>query len=93
MRACQLPTVGSTPRRTPTANRSAAAGRIAAPLQLAQVNSHLALILRLNGEIDTVMAVRIDDGLITAGALRRSDQFVWLRCVSPLGHSHICSII
>ena len=43
-------------------------GRIAAAaasLQLAQVNGYPALILRLNGEIDTVLAVRIDDGLIT----------------------------
>ena len=34
-------------------------------LQPAQVNGHPALILRLDGEIDTVVAVRIDDGLIT----------------------------
>jgi RNA polymerase sigma-70 factor (ECF subfamily) len=42
-------------------------GRIsaAASLQPAQVNGHPALIIRLNGEIDTVMAARIDDGLIT----------------------------
>ena len=31
----------------------------------AQVNGYPALILRLDGEIDTVVAVRIDDGLIT----------------------------
>ncbi|GII32499.1 RNA polymerase sigma-70 factor [Planotetraspora mira] len=37
----------------------------AASLQPAQVNGHPALILRLNGQVDTVMAVRIDDGLIT----------------------------
>ena len=42
-------------------------GRIAAAasLQPAQVNGYPALILRLNGEIDTVIAVRIDDGRIT----------------------------
>ena len=42
-------------------------GRIAAAASLrpAQVNGYPALILRLNGEIDTVIAVRIDDGLIT----------------------------
>jgi RNA polymerase sigma-70 factor (TIGR02957 family) len=42
-------------------------GRVAAAvsLQPAQVNGYPALILRLNGEIDTVVAVRIDDGLIT----------------------------
>jgi RNA polymerase sigma-70 factor (TIGR02957 family) len=37
----------------------------AASLQPAQVNGYPALILRLNGEIDTVVAVRIDDGLVT----------------------------
>ena len=37
----------------------------AASLQPAQVNGYPALILRLNGELDTVLAVRIDDGLIT----------------------------
>ncbi|MFB9838221.1 RNA polymerase subunit sigma-24, partial [Actinoallomurus acaciae] len=42
-------------------------GRISAAASLlpAQVNGCPALILRLNGEIDTVMAVRIDDGVIT----------------------------
>jgi RNA polymerase sigma-70 factor (TIGR02957 family) len=46
---------------------TAGLGRItaAASLQPAQVNGYPALILRLNGEIDTVLAVRIDDGLIT----------------------------
>jgi hypothetical protein len=46
---------------------SAGLGRIAdaASLQPAQVNGYPALILRLDGEIDTVIAVRIDDGLIT----------------------------
>ncbi len=44
-------------------------GRIAAEtalrLEPAQVNGYPALILRLNGEIDTVVALRVDDGLIT----------------------------
>ncbi len=42
-------------------------GRItaAASLQPAQVNGYPALIIRLNGEIDTVMAVRVNDGLIS----------------------------
>jgi RNA polymerase sigma-70 factor (TIGR02957 family) len=46
---------------------AAGLGRIAAEasLQPAQVNGHPALILQFNGEIDTVLAVRIDDGLIT----------------------------
>ena len=42
-------------------------GRVAAaaPLRPAQVNGYPALILRLDGEIDTVIAVRVNDGLIT----------------------------
>jgi hypothetical protein len=36
-----------------------------ASLEPVQVNGHPALILRLDGEIDTVLAVRIDDGLVT----------------------------
>ena len=44
-------------------------GRVAAEaamrLEPAQVNGYPALVLRLDGEIDTVLAVRIDDGLIT----------------------------
>jgi len=41
--------------------------RIAGPgsLQPTQVNGFPALIIRFNGEIDTVIAVRIDDGLVT----------------------------
>ncbi|MFE0515161.1 RNA polymerase sigma-70 factor [Streptomyces sp. NPDC058964] len=34
-------------------------------LQPVQVNGYPALLVRLNGEIDTVMAVRVEDGLIT----------------------------
>jgi RNA polymerase sigma-70 factor (TIGR02957 family) len=37
----------------------------AASLQPAQVNGYPALIVRFDGEIDAVIAVRIDDGLIT----------------------------
>ncbi|MEO3860557.1 RNA polymerase sigma-70 factor [Acrocarpospora sp. B8E8] len=37
----------------------------AVSLQPAQVNGHPALIFRLNGDIDTVVTVRIDHGLIT----------------------------
>src|SRR4051794_852695 len=33
--------------------------------RLAQVNGHPALIFGLNGEVNTVMAARVDDGLIT----------------------------
>ncbi|MEU4493664.1 RNA polymerase sigma-70 factor [Streptomyces sp. NPDC023998] len=45
---------------------AAGLGRISpGSLRPAQVNAYPALILRLNGAIDTVVAVRIDDGLIT----------------------------
>ena len=46
---------------------AAGLGRVAAAvsLQPAQVNGYPALVLRLNGEIDGVLAVRIDDGLVT----------------------------
>ncbi|MCB5906151.1 RNA polymerase sigma-70 factor [Streptomyces pinistramenti] len=45
---------------------TAGLGRVsAASLRQAQVNAHPALILRLGGAIDTVVTVRIDDGLIT----------------------------
>ncbi|MEH1166048.1 RNA polymerase sigma-70 factor [Micromonospora sp. CPCC 205539] len=42
-------------------------GKVAAAASLwpAQVNGYPALIVRLDGEIDTVVTVRIDDGLIT----------------------------
>ena len=36
-----------------------------ASIEPAQVNGYPALILRFDGEVDTVIAVRIDDGLIT----------------------------
>jgi RNA polymerase sigma-70 factor (ECF subfamily) len=37
----------------------------AASLRTAQVNGYPALILRQDGEIDTVLAMRVDDGLVT----------------------------
>ncbi|WP_433432393.1 RNA polymerase sigma-70 factor [Nonomuraea sp. CA-141351] len=42
-------------------------GRIAEAMSLrpAQVNGYPALLLQIDGEVDAVMAVRIDDGLIT----------------------------
>jgi RNA polymerase sigma-70 factor (TIGR02957 family) len=47
----------------------------AASLEPAQVNGYPALILRLHGQIDTVVAVRIDDGLITGlYAVRNPDK-------------------
>ncbi|WP_336207171.1 RNA polymerase sigma-70 factor [Nonomuraea sp. LPB2021202275-12-8] len=38
---------------------------LAASLKLTQVNGNPALIVRINGDVDTVMMMRIDDGLIT----------------------------
>ncbi|MGW2813676.1 RNA polymerase sigma-70 factor [Streptomyces sp. NPDC001415] len=41
-------------------------GRVTGPsLRPAQVNAYPALIIRLDGELDTVMALRIDEGFIT----------------------------
>ncbi|MFV2172000.1 hypothetical protein ACFHW2_15405 [Actinomadura sp. LOL_016] len=37
----------------------------AASLREVQVNGHPALVLRLDGRVDTVFAVRVDDGLVT----------------------------
>ncbi|MGK5530452.1 RNA polymerase sigma-70 factor [Streptomyces sp. URMC 129] len=57
-------------------------GRIAAfaSLRPAQVNGYPALILRLGGAIDTVMAVRIDDGLITGlYAVRNPEKLSHMR--------------
>ena len=54
------------PSRGPTPWPAYWAGSAPQPrLQPAQVNGYPALIIRLNGEIDTVTAVRIDGGLIT----------------------------
>ncbi|MET7911314.1 RNA polymerase sigma-70 factor [Streptomyces avermitilis] len=55
---------------------AAGLGRItASSLRPAQVNACPALILRLDGAVDTVMAVRIDDGLITGFyAVRNPDK-------------------
>jgi RNA polymerase sigma-70 factor (TIGR02957 family) len=40
-------------------------GEAAAALRPTHINGYPALMLRLDGEVDTVIAVRIDDGLIT----------------------------
>jgi RNA polymerase sigma-70 factor (TIGR02957 family) len=54
---------------------AAGLGRItAASLQPAQVNGYPALILRFDGEVDTVVAVRIDDGLVTGLYAVRNPQ-------------------
>ncbi len=61
-------------------------GRIdAASLQPAQVNGYPALILRFDGEIDTVLAVRIDDGLITGlYAVRNPEKLSHMERVTAL---------
>ena len=57
----------------------------AASLQPAQVNGYPALILRLNGEIDSVIAVRIDDGLITGlYAVRNPAKLSRMKQETPL---------
>jgi RNA polymerase sigma-70 factor, ECF subfamily len=45
-----------------------------APLRPAQVNGHPALVIRLHGEVDTVVTVRIDHGLITGLYAVRNPQ-------------------
>lgn len=52
----------------------------AASLRTAQVNGHPALIVRLDGALDTVVAVRIDDGLITGlYAVRNPEKLSHMR--------------
>jgi hypothetical protein len=64
VQAVPVPVVGA---RKVARLLTAGLARIAAAvsLQPAHVNGYPALIIRLDGEIDTVLAVRIDDGLIT----------------------------
>jgi RNA polymerase sigma-70 factor (ECF subfamily) len=51
-----------------------------ASLEPAQVNGYPALILRIDGEIDTVVAVRMDDGLITGlYAVRNPEKLSHMR--------------
>jgi RNA polymerase sigma-70 factor (TIGR02957 family) len=62
-------------------------GRIAAEgsLQSAQVNGYPALIIRINGEVDTVVAVRIDDGLVTGlYAVRNPEKLSHMEQVTTL---------
>ena len=55
---------------------AAGLGRVAGAvsMQPAQVNGYPALIMRLDGEIDTVVAGRIDDGLVTGLYALRNPQ-------------------
>ncbi|MET8794898.1 RNA polymerase sigma-70 factor [Nocardia sp. NPDC004568] len=62
-------------------------GRIAgaAVLRPARVNGHPALIVELDGRIDTVVALRIDEGLITGlYAVRNPDKLARLGEETPL---------
>ncbi|WP_430727369.1 RNA polymerase sigma-70 factor [Streptomyces beigongshangae] len=62
-------------------------GGIAAVMSLhpIQVNGDPALIVRLGGEIDTVMAMRVDDGLVTGlYAVRNPEKLSRLERVTPL---------
>ncbi|MCX5417328.1 RNA polymerase sigma-70 factor [Streptomyces sp. NBC_00059] len=51
----------------------------AASLRPVQVNGHPALIVRLDGGTDTVLAMRVDDGLITGlYAVRNPEKLSWI---------------
>ncbi|GGW55820.1 RNA polymerase sigma24 factor [Streptomyces griseoloalbus] len=51
-----------------------------ASLRPAQVNGHPALILRVDGAIDTVVAVRVDDGLVTGlYAVRNPEKLSYMQ--------------
>jgi RNA polymerase sigma-70 factor (TIGR02957 family) len=65
--AVSRPVVGAAKVARLLAAGVSALGKLAATgsLESAQVNGYPALILHLDGEIDTVVAVRIDDGLVT----------------------------
>jgi RNA polymerase sigma-70 factor (ECF subfamily) len=66
---------------------AAGLGRIAAVVSLrrAQVNGYPALIIQLDGELDTVLAVRIDEGLITGlYAVRNPDKLSHMRTETAL---------
>jgi RNA polymerase sigma-70 factor (ECF subfamily) len=64
VRAVQRPILGAAKvARLVTAGVAKFAGAMS--IQPAQVNGHPALIVRLDGEIDTVLTVRIDEGLIS----------------------------
>lgn len=66
---------------------AAGLGRMAevGTLRPATVNGHPALVLRADGEIDTVMAVRIDDGLITGlYAVRNPEKLSHMREANAL---------
>ena len=54
-------------------------------LRPAQVNGHPALVLRLDGELDTVLALRIDGGLISGVyAVRNPEKLSHIRSEAVL---------
>ncbi|MEV4220797.1 RNA polymerase sigma-70 factor [Nonomuraea sp. NPDC049725] len=56
-----------------------------ATLDVAQVNGHPALIIRVDGRLETVMAVRIDDGLITGlYAVRNPAKLAHMKQENPV---------
>jgi len=56
-----------------------------ASLHLAQVNGYPALVVRLDGEVDTVTALRIEDGLITGlYAVRNPEKLSHMERENPL---------
>ncbi|HEX4223444.1 MAG TPA: RNA polymerase sigma-70 factor [Pseudonocardiaceae bacterium] len=66
---------------------AAGLGRIAATVSMrpAQVNGYPALVLHLDGELDTVLAVRVDDGLITGlYAVRNPEKLSHMRTETGL---------
>jgi RNA polymerase sigma-70 factor (ECF subfamily) len=51
-----------------------------ASMRPVQVNGHPALVIRFDDEIDTVLAVRIDDGLVTGlYAVRNPEKLSHMR--------------
>ncbi|MQY30714.1 RNA polymerase sigma-70 factor [Nocardia aurantia] len=72
--AALVPVVGA---EAVAALLAAALGNLATrSLEPAHVNGHPALILRLDGRIDTVLALRLDDGLVTGlYSVRNPDKF------------------
>jgi RNA polymerase sigma-70 factor (ECF subfamily) len=66
---------------------AAGLGRVADAMSLhpAQVNGYPALIMQLDGELDTVVALRIDDGLITGlYAVRNPEKLSHMRSETAL---------
>ena len=66
VQAVRTPVVGAGKvARLLTIGLGTIAAEAALRLEPAQVNGYPALILRLNGEVDSVVALRVDDGLVT----------------------------